>query len=102
MSKSIFGPGGLSFGQAQELPANWGFPGPIYNYRTRRYKSGGMVWLGPSPATPEDIAAILSYPRAKEKIDRLTLCGRDDPNWTTWAKEKRKNDPAYSQKIVVR
>jgi hypothetical protein len=73
----------LSTGGAPDFPANWGFPSSIYNYCTNEYVTGGMIWYGPEKCTLEDVLAIMDDPRSSKVIDRLTLCGTDDPKWTT-------------------
>ncbi|MGL4564325.1 MAG: hypothetical protein ACRCVD_03450 [Halioglobus sp.] len=87
----------LSTGSAPDFPANWGFPSSIYNYCTGEYEQGGMIWYGPRKCTVEDVIAVLSDPRTTgQTIDRLTVCGTEDPNWTTY-EAVHKTMPCYKQ-----
>jgi len=73
----------LSTGGAPDFPAYWGFPSQPFNYCTAEYTSCGMIWYGPEPATAADVAAVASDPRYNGAIDLLSLCGTNDPKWTT-------------------
>jgi len=76
----------LTTGGAPDFPANWGFPADPYNYCTNSYTGCGMIWYGKGKCTLDDALAVLEDPRtAGRKIDRLTICGTDDPDWTTEA-----------------
>ena len=65
------------------FPEYWGFPSSVYNYCTNKYETGGMIWYGKERVTIEDILELLADPRNNGSIDKLTLCGTDDPAWTT-------------------
>lgn len=72
------------------LPHPWGAP--------RLYKgvNGGAIWWGHEPATPEDIYRLQSEAGGKALIDERTLCGRGDPNWTTYYEEMTAKDAENS------
>ena len=74
--------GELTDGQGG-FPEKWGFPSPVYNYCTGEYVTGGMIWYGKDKATIEDVLEVLDAQNSSGKIDPLTLCGTDDPRWTT-------------------
>ena len=88
----------LSTGEAAGFPPLWGFPSSTYNYCEGAYDTGGMIWWGTDKATLEDVLEVANDPRYNGSIDRLTLCGTDDPAWTTQRDEQLANDPCYSQK----
>jgi len=91
----------LSTGGAPDFPANWGFPSDPYNYCTGSYTACGMIWYGKDRATLDDVLAVLEDPRTTGRtIDRLTLCGTDNPAWTTQA-DVLKQEPCYKQSIKV-
>jgi hypothetical protein len=86
----------LTTGQS-DFPANWGFPSDPYNYCTASYTACGMIWYGKGKCTLDDALEVLDDPRTKGRtIDRLTLCGTDDPAWTTEA-DVLKQKPCYMQ-----
>lgn len=89
----------LTTGQS-DFPANWGFPSDPYNYCTGNYTECGMIWYGKERCTQEDVLAVLDDPRSRKKIDRLTLCGTDDPAWTTET-DVLKQKPCYQQKVTM-
>jgi hypothetical protein len=87
----------LSSGEAPDFPANWGFPSSIYNYCTAEYESGGMIWYGEGKCTLADVLEVLDDPRTVgQTIDRLTICGTEEPAWTTYF-DVHKTLPCYKQ-----
>ena len=72
----------LTTGQGA-FPENWGFPSMPYNYCTGEYTPCGMIWYGDEPATILDVLEVLDARHSSGTIDRLSLCGTDDPAWTT-------------------
>ena len=89
----------LTFGNGS-FPANWGVPSGLYNFVTGKYDNGGMIWYGAGEVTQSDKDEIRgTFPDVKVKIDKRTLCGVDNPDWTTWRTVKRKR-PEYKQSIV--
>jgi hypothetical protein len=53
-----------------------------------------MIWYGKEKCTLNDVLAVLDDPRTTgRKIDRLSLCGTNDPSWTTQAEVLRATNP---------
>ena len=90
----------LSLGGGRSLPENWGYPSPLYNYDTGTYDDGGMVWHGDDPATKQDKRAMKRHGACSQNgLDGYTLCGKDDPEYTTW-REENMDEPEYNQHYV--
>jgi hypothetical protein len=83
-----------------DFPPSWGFPSSVYNYCTGQYETGGMIWYGEERCTLDDVLALMEDPRNNGSIDRLTLCGTNDPAWTT-ERDVKLTQPCYKQKITV-
>ena len=86
----------LSLGGTPDFPPNWGFPSDPYNYCTGSYTACGMIWYGKDKCTLDDVLAIMDDPRSRKDIDRNTLCGTNDPAWTTQA-DLLKKQSCYKQ-----
>ena len=93
----------LTTGTPPDWPQNWGFPSSIYNYCTGEYVTGGMIWYGTEPAKLADVLDVVNDPRYNGSIDRLTLCGTDDPAWTTQQEVLQTTNPGgcYKQTVTV-
>lgn len=65
------------------LPVNWGYPSSTFNYCTGAYESGGMIWYGEERATLEDVVELINCQASTPGIDKLSICGTNDPAWTT-------------------
>jgi hypothetical protein len=90
----------LSTGGSTGL-GDWGYPSELYNYNTGYSESGGMVWQGGPPATQADRdqcrAAVHHDP---VRFDARSLCGKDDPDWTTFTEVNQDKEP-YTQDVVL-
>lgn len=57
------------------LPGHWGYPSPLYNYKTGQYDSNGMVWHGKEPATLVDVWELRKELGPDTKIDLESALG---------------------------
>lgn len=70
--------GGMSMAGVQ---GTWSYPNPVYNPATGEYQTGGMVWIGKRAATQAEINSMLN---TGASVDMRSVCGTDDPNYTTF------------------
>lgn len=76
-------PDGWTFGQRVKVKI-LGIP---------RWRVGGFVWINKEPATQADIDAIKSFFAQagwKIRVDKASLVGTDDRDYTTFALEQEK------------
>ena len=68
---------------SQSFPPGWSQPSPLYNFCTYEYVYGDYTWWGKERATQADLVAIYPFTDQYTGVDKLSLCGTDDPKWTT-------------------
>jgi len=82
----------LTNGGSSRLPEPWGVPAPVY-VRTwwggGKYRTGGIVWHGEYPATEADIKALRAAVGPHVVIDKDSLVGTKDPQYTTFSRKAR-------------
>lgn len=90
---------GLTIGGA-DMPKNWGFPSPIFNYKRGRYEVGGMVWHGRKRTRKENKDALRNQFGPNVKIDGPSTRGTQDPKYSTY-RQRKMDKPDYQQHLVV-
>ena len=68
---------------SESFPENWSYPAGVYMHSLGDYYYPPMVWVGDEPATMNDIVDVKMDPRSRNSVDPLSLCGKNDPNYTT-------------------
>lgn len=82
------------------LPPNWGLPSPLFNFNTGEYETGGLVWLGKRKAGPKAVQAVKDQFGENVRVDKLTLVGRKNPDYTSFFYENVNKGP-YRQPTLV-
>jgi hypothetical protein len=90
----------LSTGGSEGL-GMWGYPSELYNFETGQSDSAGMVWQGGPPATSADKDQCrTAVHHTPVEFDARSLCGKDDPKWTTWTEVHQGKSP-YKQTVTM-
>ena len=85
---------------SENPPPNWGQCSPLYNHDTDEYEYGGLIWYGEEQVKKGQVAAAKDAFGGSPKFDRLSWCGTNDPEWTTWRDQNKGKEP-YKQFIVL-
>ena len=82
------------------MPANWGFPSPMYNHATDKYEMHGMIWYGKAPMSPGDLSALQKRFGADVQVDIRSACGKADKAWSTYHKTYARKYP-YKRTVFL-
>ena len=78
---------------------SWGVPSPLYNFKTGKYETGGLIWYGRKPATAEDKASAKSVFGSNVFFDSRSLVGMDSSKYATFFSAKHGKGP-YKPPVV--
>ena len=79
----------------------WGMPSPLYNHKTGKYESDGLIWMGKNPPLPADYTLLdKKFGPGSYAVDKRSIVGKKDPAWSNFRDENKKKAP-YHRKVIL-